>query len=233
MYKALDLLKNIIFENDNFIILNKPYNLAVHGGSKVEYSLIESFRAYFKQYSYLELVHRLDKDTSGCLVLAKNEFFLKKFHFLLRSNFVEKEYHALVKGNFLDVFNTTFNDSLLNNYNIKIKSKNKCTINYYSIIKCFSDCSLIKVFPVTGKMHQIRIHLSYIGNPIIGDIKYGSKNSNFVFKTLGFNRMFLHFKSIKFKCPVDNKFYFICAKYDNEFVCLLDKLRVESYAKKW
>ncbi len=221
----LDVSKNIVFENSNFLILNKPYNLAVHGGSKVGYNLIDILRRDSKfKNCYLELVHRLDKDTSGCLMLAKNIFFLRQFHILLKSHLVEKEYHALVKGKVNNLFNTHLKDDLLNNYNVKIKSKNRLTVNYYSIIDGCQDFSLIKIFPLTGKMHQIRIHLSYIGNPIAGDNKYGSKKFNSDMKEIGLNRMFLHFKSIKFKCPVDNKFYFINTEYDRNLIHMIKKM---------
>ncbi|HIH2762682.1 MAG TPA: RluA family pseudouridine synthase [Candidatus Azoamicus sp. MARI] len=229
----LDLSKYIVFENNNFIVFNKPFNLSVHGGSKVEYNLID----YLKYYSpfkgeYLELAHRLDKDTSGCLILAKNKNFLTRFNVLLKSNCVEKEYHALVKGHINNLFNTNLKDDLLNNYNIKIMSKNRFTINYYSIINTFSNFSLIKIFPITGKMHQIRIHLSYLGNPIAGDNKYGSKKFNFCIKNFGLNRMFLHFKSIKFRCPIDNIFYFISTEYDSDLSYFIKKILGEFNAKQ-
>ncbi|HIH2763313.1 MAG TPA: RluA family pseudouridine synthase [Candidatus Azoamicus sp.] len=231
--KFLDLSQNIVFENDNFLIFNKPYNMAVHGGSKVEYNLIELLRHHSKfKNKYLELVHRLDKATSGCLILAKNKAFLKQFHFLLKFNLVEKEYHALVKGEVNDLFYTKFSDDLLNNYNLKIELKNRLTINYYSVINKFSNFSLIKIFPLTGKMHQIRIHLSYLGNPIAGDIKYGSKKFNFYMKKVGLTRMFLHFKSIKFKCPIDGKIYFIESEYDKYLFYFINQILGETINAK-
>ncbi|HIH2763641.1 MAG TPA: RluA family pseudouridine synthase [Candidatus Azoamicus sp.] len=221
----LNLLNNIIFENNNFIIFNKPFNLSVHSGSKIEYNLIDILRSHIRfKSTYLELVHRLDKDTSGCLILAKNKTFLRKFNYLFKLNFVEKEYHAIVKGGVDNLFNTNFKDELLNNYNIKIKNKDKVTINYYSVIKMFLNFSLIKIFPVTGKMHQIRIHLSYLGYPIAGDNKYGSKKFNFDMKNFGLNRMFLHLKSLKFKCPIDDKFYFFNANYDSSLNYVIKKI---------
>lgn len=222
----LNLSKYIVFENNNFIIFNKPFNISVHGGSKTPYNLIDYLKYYSRfKTEYVELAHRLDKATSGCLILAKNKVFLKKFHLLLKSNCVEKEYHALVKGCLNNLFNTSFKDELLNNYNIKIKLKNKSTINYYSVINKFDSFSLINIFPITGKMHQIRIHLSYLGNPIAGDFKYGSKRFNFDMKRFGLNRMFLHFKSIKFKCPIDNKFYSVNTEYDAGLIYVMDNIR--------
>lgn len=226
----LDLSKHVVFENRNFLIFNKPYNFAVHGGSKVKSSLIKILKDHSKfKDGYLELVHRLDKDTSGCLILAKNKLFLKKFHFLLKSNLVEKEYHALVKGEVNTLFNTNLKDDLLNNYNVKIKLKDRLTVNYYSVISKFSRFSLIKIFPITGKMHQIRIHLSYLGFPVAGDNKYGSKKFNFDMRKFGLNRMFLHFKSVKFKCPIDNKFYFIDTDYDKSLFYFVKQLRGEHF----
>lgn len=226
----LDLSKHVVFENRNFLIFNKPYNLPVHGGSKVRSSLIDFLKYHSKfKDGYLELVHRLDKDTSGCLILAKNKLFLKKFHFLLKSNLVEKEYHAVVKGEVNNLFNTNLKDDLLNNYNVKIKLKDRLTVNYYSVISKFSNFSLIKIFPITGKMHQIRIHLSYLGFPIAGDNKYGSKKFNFYMKQFGLNRMFLHFKSVKFRCPIDNKFYFIDVDYDKNLFYVIKQLRGEHF----
>lgn len=224
--------KNFIFENDNFIILNKPYNIPVHGGTKVDYSIIDFLKHYsYYKNGYIELVHRLDKDTSGCLILAKNKIFLRKFHILLQSNLVEKEYHALIKGKINILFNSTFSNYQLNNYNVKIKKSYIDSINYYSIIKEYEKFSIIKIFPITGKMHQIRIHLSYIGNPIAGDVKYGSKKFNFYLKSIQLDRMFLHFTSIKFKCPIDNKLYFIKAEYDESLIKFINNLKGNFNAK--
>lgn len=227
MEKNSSLLNSFIFESENFIVLNKPCKYSVHSGTKIKFNVIDFLRINFKfRYNFLELVHRLDKDTSGCLLIAKNKTFLKKFHFLLQSGLVEKEYHAVIKGKLDSSFNSKLNGYQLNNYNVKIKKKVEKSVNYYSLINEYDDYSIIKIFPITGKMHQIRIHLSYIGHPIAGDVKYGSKKFNFIlFKTMELNRMFLHLSSIKFKCPIENKFYYVKSTYDDKLVNFLNKLQ--------
>lgn len=196
--------------------LNKPSNLSVHAGTKTKTNLIRTLKSlnHYKN-SYLELAHRLDKDTSGCIIIAKNKNFLINFQKLLLKKLVKKEYHALVKGNTTTTFNTQLDQNILNNYNKKIKKNKKITETYYKTIKQYKKAySLIKIFPKTGKLHQIRIHLAHIGHPIAQDIKYGNKNFNEETYKLQLKRLFLHAKSINFTCPITNKIFNIKAKYE-------------------
>ncbi len=209
------IVKNIITENKNFLAIDKPPNLPTHGGSNIKEDLITTLRNINRyKNKYIELCHRLDKETSGCIIIAKNKKFLKKFQELLLKKKIKKEYHTLVEGNTKAAFKIKITQKILNFYNRKIKKKNKQTETYCKIIKFKKKQSLIKVFPKTGKTHQIRIHLAHIGYPIVFDKKYGKKLSN---KINNKKKMFLHSKSIKFKCPISKIKFYIKTHYNNKF----------------
>ena len=221
----------IIFENTNFIIVNKPVNISVHSGSKNVTGLIDLFQNNIKYSNIkLKLAHRLDKNTTGCLILSKNDKFLNKFHDILKYKRVKKEYHALVYGKTQLNFNIITNQTFLNSYNNKIKKidvaiETRCeTIDYYI------NCSLIKIFLLTGKLHQIRIHLTSIGHPIICDPRYGNLvlNKN-IFKT-GMHYIFLHASSIAFECPLTFEFFSIKADYNSYFKKGITFFKME---RKW
>lgn len=222
------MIKNIIYENDNFLIVNKPYNLAVHKGKNSTLNLIDILKMSKKyKNSYLELSHRLDKETSGCIVVSKNREFLIKFNNLMKNRKIKKEYIVLIQGK-INTNKIELSQKILNKYNKKIPENETKTITKLKIIKEYNDFSIIQAFPITGKMHQIRIHLSHIGNPIANDKKYGSIIFNNYIKKIGLNRLFLHSNSIKFKCPISNKKFNIKAKYDNTLTLFCEKIRNQS-----
>lgn len=225
------LNKSIVFEDQNLLIINKPTKLAVHGGSKVTIGLIEILRNLRPQEHFLELVHRIDQDTSGCLMIAKKRSYLKKLHILLQERKITKTYSALVYGK--------FNKKQLVEVPLKkiIKSSKehfvkptadggyaKTILLPEKIFKINNQFfSLITAKPTTGKTHQIRVHLAYIGFPIINDDKYGSREHDSTIKQLGirFDRMFLHAKNLEFVCPVTNKIINVMANYDEDLINVL------------
>lgn len=217
----MDVYKYIIFENKNFIVLNKPYSIPVHSGSKNFLNLIDSFRNVF---SYVELCHRIDLFTSGCLLLAKNVRFLRGIQNLFKNNCVRKEYHALVKGFMPIYYVSSLKHNILNNYNLKVKNNFYLSKNSYFNLKFFKKSSLIKILPSSGKLHQIRIHLSFLGFPIANDLKYGSKKFNNYCNNFGLDRMFLHAYFIKFRCPLDNKIYCFKSDYDLKLLEILNRI---------
>ncbi|WP_370978534.1 RluA family pseudouridine synthase [Agaribacterium sp. ZY112] len=199
------LLKHsVIYESDELLIVNKPSGLAVHGGSGVNLGLIEALRANAKEHAYLELVHRLDRDTSGCVMVAKKRRMLKYLQDLLRSaGSVKKTYWALVEGQWSK--RQTLVDAAL----LKREPRNgerfvevngregKPSKTRFKLLESYRQCSLIEAMPLTGRTHQIRVHAKHAGHPLVGDDKYGTESFNKQMRHQGFKRLFLHAKSLK------------------------------------
>ncbi len=225
----------IIFENKNLLIINKPAKLAVHGGSKVTIGLIEVLRNLRPNEPFLELVHRIDQDTSGCLMIAKKRSYLRKLQALLREHKITKTYSALVVGSFVDrkIVEVPLKKIIKNS---KEHFVMPCISGGYAktefipekLFKLTSlnnlNLSLITAKPFTGKTHQIRVHLAHIGFPIINDDKYGRRECDSQIKHLGLDRMFLHAKNLMFVCPNTNDTINITAKYHTDLSNFLSKL---------
>lgn len=203
-----NLEKQILFEDDRLIVINKPSGMAVHGGSGMSFGLIEALRALRPDARMLELVHRLDRDTSGCLVVAKKRSALRNLHEQLRNKTVQKFYHALVKGRWSAKL-TKVSEGLRKN---DLKSGERVVIvdnvngkeseTRFKVLQHFQDATLIRAFPVTGRTHQIRVHCQVKGHPIACDSKYGHTDFDAHMKSLGLKRLFLHAASIEFTHPL-------------------------------
>jgi len=201
-------LKNaVIFENDDIIAINKPSGIAVHKGSGLQFGVIEAFRQIRPEQS-LELVHRIDRETSGCLLLAKNRRVLAALHELLRHeriSHIEKTYLALLHGQWphgkktVDIGISKIKRG--GEHIMQIDKSGDRAVSHFEPIEIFQDCSLMKVTIETGRTHQIRVHAHYCDHPIIGDAKYGNKQANQTFRQLGFKRLFLHAQ--KLYLPLD------------------------------
>ena len=217
----------IIYQDDSLLVINKPSGLAVHGGSGIQFGVIEGLRALFPQERSLELVHRLDRDTSGCLMIARKRSVLKKLHEQLRSNGIRKIYIALVKGQWQEGAQT-IDAPLLKNIlksgerMVRVDQQGKSAQSIFKPVKIFDDCSLMEVELITGRTHQIRVHAAYAGHPIAGDEKYGQRSFNLTLKQRGLNRLFLHAKSLQFKHPVSDKNVNIVAPMGDELEQVLD-----------
>ena len=202
-----NLNNQIVYEDDAIIVLNKPSGVAVHGGSGVSLGVIESFREMRPEQKYIELVHRLDRDTSGCLLLAKKRSALIKMQYQLMERGVTKSYLALVKGSW-PITKKIISAPLLKNKLVsgqrivRVDSRGKESITHFSVIKQFKNCTLLKVELVTGRTHQIRVHCQHAGYPIAGDLKYGEKSFNTEMRALGLKRLFLHADKIKLRHPI-------------------------------
>jgi 23S rRNA pseudouridine955/2504/2580 synthase len=202
-----NLESQILYEDEVLIILNKPSGMAVHGGSGVNFGVIEALRALRPQAKMLELVHRLDRDTSGCLVVAKKRSALRHLHEQLRNKKVQKFYHALVKGRWSSKL-TRVNEALKKN---DLKSGERVVIvdningkeseTRFKVIQHYHDATLVRAFPVTGRTHQIRVHCQVKGHPIAGDPKYGHQDFDEKMRSVGLKRLFLHAASIEFTHP--------------------------------
>ncbi|QJC32769.1 RluA family pseudouridine synthase [Enterobacteriaceae endosymbiont of Donacia semicuprea] len=225
------LKKIIIFEDKYILAINKPSGIAVHGGSGINYGIIENFRFLFKKNYFLELVHRIDKETSGVLIMAKKRSVLKILQKQLREKKIIKNYIALVKGNcFKKKYIYIKNYLLKNNFNKKIKVQiNKYTGKYsetkFKIIKNYKNIMLVKIKPLTGRTHQIRVHMSHIGHPILFDQRYGDYTFNEKLKKIyNLNRLFLHAKNIEFIHPISNEKIKIYAPLSEELNNCLSKI---------
>ncbi len=212
----MNIKKYIIFENNNFVVFNKPQNISVHSGTNSVYNLIDEIKRFYKN-KFLQLCHRLDKDTTGCLILAKNIKFLKAFNYILKNGKVKKEYNTITYGFINNNFDIITKQSILFNYNSKFKENNICINTKCEIIENFGSFSFLKIQLITGKFHQIRIHLSYIGFPIICDSRYGNLNLNKKLNSLGLYNIFLHSKNIFFQCPLTLENFYFEASYHVDF----------------
>lgn len=217
-----DLLQSaILHEDDGLIVLNKPAGMAVHGGSGVSWGIIEALRAMRPEAKHLELVHRLDKETSGCLMVAKKRSRLKRLHEQFQTGEIRKIYLALVDGRWKGKFHRI--EAPLQKFGeqggerfVKVSSEGKPSCTEFSLVRHYEGATLVEASPLTGRTHQIRVHALFAGHPIVGDEKYAAKESLRHFKSLGASRMFLHAKAleipgenqqkIRFDAPLDDAF---------------------------
>jgi len=208
-YLPQGLEEMIIFEDSRFIFINKPAGLAVHGVIKQEgvpdsLGVIELLRQSRPDAPYLELAHRLDKPTSGVLVVAKRKSALRAFQKQQENRGVDKHYVALVKGVWkgghqkvdVSLLKATAKDG---QWSVTVdKQKGKRAVSYFAPVEIYEDTSLVRIKIITGRTHQIRVHAAFIGFPITGDDKYGDKAFN---QRKKYNRLMLHAESIKFSLP--------------------------------
>jgi 23S rRNA pseudouridine955/2504/2580 synthase len=224
---------SIIYNDNHLLVLNKPAGLAVHGGSGIQYGAIEALRALFPDEHHLELVHRLDRDTSGCLLIAKKRSVLTQLHEQLRNNNIRKNYVTLVKGCWkggkqsIDVplrKNTLKSGERI----VRVDPAGKPAQSIFKPIKIFAQATLMEVELITGRTHQIRVHAAHAGYPIAGDEKYGHRGFNLSMKALGLDRLFLHAKSITFFLPDANGNITVVAPLGPELEQVLEKCENES-----
>lgn len=207
----LTLIENsIIFEDSSLLAINKPSGVAVHGGSGVSYGIIEAIRALKPDEKFLELIHRLDKDTSGCLLIAKKRSALIAVQDLLRNRQTDKRYLALLCGlpdfNKQKVTAPLLREELKSGERfVRVDQKGKESTSFFSILERFNDSVLAEVKIITGRTHQIRVHAKYLGHNVAGDSKYGNYACNQRLKNRGLKRLFLHSAQISFKHPDSGK----------------------------
>ena len=201
------LLQGILFEDEGFLVINKPAGFAVHGGSGVSSGIIEGLRLIRPEAHFLELVHRLDKDTSGCLIIAKKRSVLRNLHEIFRNDKVQKTYLALLSGQWSRK-QQVITAPLLKNVSkggeriVVISPSGKAAETLFKRLKIFRNATLVEASPKTGRTHQIRVHAASLSHPIVGDERYGSDEVNKLFKEKGYKRMFLHAQTLKFQHPV-------------------------------
>jgi len=200
------LEQGILFEDDYLMVINKPAGFAVHGGSGITAGVIEGLRLIRPEAKSLELVHRLDKDTSGCLIIAKKRSALTQLHELFRLDQVIKTYLALLSGRWMrkkQVVDAPLQKNISQGGErmVVISPSGKTAETRFRRIRPFKEVTLVEAMPKTGRTHQIRVHAASLGHPIVGDERYGLDESNRHFKNKGYNRMFLHAASLTFQHP--------------------------------
>lgn len=190
------LSASLIAESGDYLILNKPSGLAVHGGSGVSHGLIEQWRLLRPDAVALELVHRLDKDTSGLLILAQKRSALRTLQAAWNTGTVQKHYLALLQGDWKGPATVSVplrkHHTLSGERVIKADVEGKASTTYFEVIQRFKTVTLVRATLETGRMHQIRAHATYMGHPVAGDEKYGDRAFNQLLKQFGLHRLFLH-----------------------------------------
>ena len=214
------LLENTLYEDKRLLVLNKPGGIAVHGGSGISHGVVELLRHARPDLRELGLVHRLDKETSGCLVLAKRRSALRELHARFRDGQVEKNYLALANGDWqfgeqrieapLKVRNRRGGER-----HVVVSADGKPAVTRVHLSRTYGVASLLQCSPETGRTHQIRVHLEHAGHPILGDERYGDRAANEAAKRAGLKRLFLHAQSIAFPDDSGNELHFTAPLADD------------------
>jgi len=194
----------ILYEDDRLLVLNKPVGMAVHGGSGLSYGVIEALRALRPNAPYLELVHRLDRATSGCLMIAKRRSELRMLHELLRSGGIEKRYLMLVLGDWSQGpfrIDAALRKNQLRGGErvVRVDPEGKVALTQFRFLEAYPGASLMEAELKTGRTHQIRVHAAHAGHPLAGDEKYGAEEFNRQMRGVGLKRMFLHAHYLAFE----------------------------------
>ncbi|MDF2414039.1 23S rRNA pseudouridine(955/2504/2580) synthase RluC [Aeromonas sp. 1HA1] len=223
------LESQILFEDDAMIVLNKPSGMAVHGGSGLSFGVIEGLRALRPDARFLELVHRLDRDTSGVLLVAKKRSALRSLHEQLRVKTMRKQYLALVRGQWqphVKVVNAPLrkNDLQSGERVVRVSSDGKPSETRFRIARQFAEATLVECSPITGRTHQIRVHTQHAGHPIACDDKYGEAAFDEKMRSQGLKRLFLHAWKLSFTHPVDGREMQVEAPLAPELDNFLNKL---------
>nr|WP_297461885.1 23S rRNA pseudouridine(955/2504/2580) synthase RluC [uncultured Halomonas sp.] len=226
------LAGSVLVEGPDWLVINKPSGLAVHGGSGVKIGLIEALRQVREDLDFLELVHRLDRDTSGCLLLAKSRTALVTLNAALKQHQMEKRYLALVEGRWparrdfvsarLDRFEAGNGER-----RVRVDANGKVARTRFAVRESFPHVTLIEAEPVTGRTHQIRVHAAHAGHVLLGDDKYGGRESQRQSARLGLERLFLHAASLSFPEPTSGRPVRIKAPLGDELESVLARARAQ------
>jgi len=219
----------VIFQDKHLLVIDKPAGVAVHGGSGMSFGVIEALRAS-RPRETLELVHRLDRDTSGCLLVARDRPTLTALHALIRNGGMHKTYLALVAGSWQ--LGTKRVDAPLATDNrqhgerhVRVAAAGKDSVSVFKPIQFFGSlATLMEVDIPTGRTHQIRVHASFAGHPLLGDDKYGDREKNAALKQHGLKRTFLHAQSVAFEWPGSDVPFHVSAPLPAELSSVLDAI---------
>ncbi|MDX1500089.1 MAG: RluA family pseudouridine synthase [Woeseiaceae bacterium] len=217
---ARQILGQVLYEDRRLFVVNKPSGLAVHGGSGISHGVVELLRSARPDLAELSLVHRLDRETSGCLVLAKRRSALRELHEQFREGRVEKNYLGLAVGDW------QFGDRVLDGplfvhhrkggeRHVVVSPDGKPAQTRVRLSRRYDRYSLLQCMPATGRTHQIRVHLADAGHPLVGDERYGNEAANQEAAKLGLRRLFLHAQSIAFPDAGGNELHFTAPLADD------------------
>ncbi|MGE5625811.1 MAG: 23S rRNA pseudouridine(955/2504/2580) synthase RluC [Bacillota bacterium] len=219
----------ILFEDDRLLVVNKPAGMAVHGGSGVNFGVIETLRVLRPEAKGLELAHRLDRETSGCLVVAKRRSAVRALHAAFREGGVEKHYLALLVGAWKGGEETVDLPLEKNQLEggermVKVSRDGKAAQSLFRPLQRFHDTALMDIRIYTGRTHQIRVHAAHLGHPVAGDDKYGDREANKRLKAAGLKRMFLHAHRLAFAHPETGDRLELSAPLDEELQAVIVNL---------
>jgi 23S rRNA pseudouridine955/2504/2580 synthase len=223
------LERAVIFEDKHLLVIDKPPGVAVHGGSGMSYGVIEALRAS-RPRETLELVHRLDRDTSGCLAIARDRATLVSLHALIRDGGMHKTYLALVSGSWqlgtkrIDAPLATGNRRQGERH-VRVAAAGKDSVSVFKPEQFFGSlATLMQVDIPTGRTHQIRVHAAFAGHPLLGDDKYGDRQRNADMKALGLKRIFLHAQSLAFDWPGSGVPFHVSAPLPADLAAVIDAI---------
>ena len=227
-YWAREIGNRIVYEDDSLLVINKPSGLAVHGGSGLSFGLIESLRQLRPEDRYLELVHRLDRDTSGLILIARRPAMLRELHRQLREDKIDKRYLALVAGSWpgsLRVVEAPLEKNVLQSGErmVRVAREGKRSVTEFAVVERLRGATLLEAKPITGRTHQIRVHARHAGFPLLGDDKYSDEASAALCRSLGLQRLFLHARALRIVLP--EGVLQLEAPLDSDLENILDKLR--------
>lgn len=210
---ASRLAARVLFEDQDVLVVDKPAGTAAHGGSGVSHGVIELLRHARPELRELSLVHRLDRETSGCLVLAKRRSALRNLHAIFRAGQVEKNYLALVAGDWQQGERLVEAPLFVRHReggerHVIVSGEGKPAATRFRLSRGFGKWSLLQCQPLTGRTHQIRVHAAYAGHPLVVDERYGARAANEAARRLGLKRLFLHAQSIAFPDGSGNERHF-------------------------
>ncbi|UDJ88058.1 23S rRNA pseudouridine(955/2504/2580) synthase RluC [Erwinia amylovora] len=228
--KVAALEAAIIYEDDYLLVMNKPSGTAVHGGSGLSFGVIEGLRALRPEARFLELVHRLDRDTSGILLVAKKRSALRTLHEQLREKGMQKDYLALVRGQWPSHVKAVRAPLLKNILQsgervVKVSSEGKPSETLFKVEERYAIATLVKASPVTGRTHQIRVHTLHAGHPIAFDDRYGEAGFDQQLSGTGLKRLFLHAAALRFTHPNTGEIMRVEAPLDEQLKRCLAVLR--------
>jgi len=229
---------SVLYEDDQLLVINKPSGLAVHGGSGINLGLIEALRLIRPDSRFLELVHRLDRETSGCVMVAKKRVMLKYLHELLRSKSgVDKRYLALTSGRWPNRQKTVSaplekNQLQSGERMVRVTPEGKPSVTEFQVLQRYQKATLVEARPITGRTHQIRVHAQHAGHALLGDEKYCPAEVNKTFRGQGLNRLFLHAASLRFSMPDSKKELLIEAPLEESLAHFLAGLALADDGEK-
>ncbi|ADE13694.1 pseudouridine synthase, RluA family [Nitrosococcus halophilus Nc 4] len=223
---------SLLYEDKHLLILNKPAGIAVHSGSSISYGVIETLRHLRPEAPFLELVHRLDRETSGCLMVAKTRSTLLALQSMQREQLIHKRYLALVKGRWprnIGQVNLPLLKNILQSGErvVKVSATGKPAASHFHPKQLYKEATLMEITLETGRTHQIRVHAAHLGHPLGGDEKYGDPAFNKRLRNLGLRRLFLHADQLSFTPPEGKKLLKITAPLPEELSAVL-----KAYANK-